>query len=535
MKSPNFSSLFYFLLLSSALSAASSATVNGKDYIQCLTTQFTNSASMIKVIYTPHNSSFTSVLNFSIQNLRFALPSLPKPSFIITSVDESQIQSVLSCSKEHGFQVRIRCGGHDFEGLSYISKVPFVLIDMINLRKIDVDAQNGTAWVEGGANLGELYYRIAEKSGIYAFPGGVCGTVGVGGLISGGGYGPLIRKYGLAADNVIDVRFMDSNGNIYDRTSIGEDVFWAIRGGIASNFGIILAWKLKLVRVPKTVTVFAVQRTLEQNATKLVHQWQSVAPRFDRDLYVRIQLLTVTQGGKRTIRVSFESLFLGRADRLLSIMKKSFPELGLVKKDCREMIWGKAAVFFAGNAAFPNGESLEILLNRTAPPKLYYKGKSDFVKVPIPVKGLEGIWKRFFQLEDGAANILMTPYGGKMDEYSESALPFPHRAGNLYMLYIGITWDANTTVATQNRRLDWLRKLYSYMGSYVSKNPRAAYINYNDLDIGVGTSYKEASVWGTRYFKNNFKRLVQIKTMIDPNNFFKHEQSIPVLPSKKFN
>ncbi|KAM7461115.1 hypothetical protein LguiA_029236 [Lonicera macranthoides] len=497
MKSPSFSSLFYFLLLSSALSAASSATVNGKDYIQCLTTQFTNSTSMIKVIYTPHNSSFTSILNFSIQNLRFALPSLPKPSFIITPVDESQIQSVLSCSREHGFQVRIRCGGHDFEGLSYISKVPFVLIDMINLRKIDVDAQNGTAWVEGGANLGELYYRIAKKSGIYAFLGGVWGTVGVGGLISGGGYGPLIRKYGLAADNVIDVSFMGSNGNIYDRTSIGEDVFWAIRGGIASNFGIILAWKLKLVRVPKTVTVFAVQRTLEQNATKLVHEWQSVAPRFDRDLYVRIQLLAVTQGGKKTIRVSFESLFLGRANRLLSIMKKSFPELGLVKKDCREMIWGKAAIFFAGNAAFPNGESLEILLNRTAPPKLYYKAKSDY--------------------------------------YSESALPFPHRAGNLYMLYIGITWDANTTVATQNRRLDWLRKLYSYLGSYVSKNPRAAYINYNDLDIGVGTSYKEASVWGTRYFKNNFKRLVQIMTMIDPDNFFKHEQSIPVLPSKKFN
>ncbi|MFS7924817.1 putative tetrahydroberberine oxidase [Helianthus anomalus] len=59
---------------------------------------------------------------------------------------------------------------------------------------------------------------------------------------------------------------------------MGEDLFWAIRGGGGSSFGIILSWKIKLVPVPETVTVFAVDRTLEQNLTKIIYKWQYVAP-----------------------------------------------------------------------------------------------------------------------------------------------------------------------------------------------------------------------------------------------------------------
>ncbi|KAJ7015310.1 Cannabidiolic acid synthase [Populus alba x Populus x berolinensis] len=43
------------------------------------------------------------------------------------------------------------------------------------------------------------------------------------------------------------------------------------------------------------------------------------------------------------------------------------------------------------------------------------------------------------------------------------------------------------------------------------------------------TSYKQARIWGTKYFKNNFDRLVHVKTKVDPANFFRNEQSIPPL------
>ncbi|KAJ9556706.1 hypothetical protein OSB04_011320 [Centaurea solstitialis] len=64
----------------------------------------------------------------------------------------------------------------------------------------------------------------------------------------------------------------------------------------------------------------------------------------------------------------------------------------------------------------------------------------------------------------------------------------------------------------------------------IHNSPRTAYLNmnYNDLDLGVGRSYLEArSSWGPKYFSNNFNRLVKVKTMVDPGNFYKHGKSIP--------
>ncbi|KAM7505052.1 hypothetical protein LguiB_003956 [Lonicera macranthoides] len=522
-----------FVLLFSFLFATSSAKYFSNyprnDFVQCLILHSTNSTSISQVIYTPNNSSYTSVLDLQLQNLRFATPTTPKPQVIVTPVEESQISSVIYCAKENGLQIRIRCGGHDFEGLSYVAQVPFVMLDMVNLRSIDVDVENATAWVQGGANLGEVYHRIAEKSSTLGFPGGTWSTVGVGGLISGGGYGTMKRKYGLAADNVIDARFMDVKGRILDRESMGEDLFWAIRGGGGSSFGVVLAWKLKLVAVPEVVTVFQVNRTLEENATSLVYKWQTVANQISDDLYMRVRLRSAvinSTSSNRTVRAVFEALYLGGVDSVLDLMHESFPELGLVREDCTATTWIRSTLEFSG---FSDTDPIDVMLNRTAPPRFYTKGKSDYVKTPIPIEGLEGIWKLFSELEVDGPNMVMTPYGGKMAEISESAIPFPHRAGNLYMLYEGVYWRPETSTLEQQRRLAWLRNLNKYLTPYVSKNPRESYVNYNDLDLGVGKNYLTARIWGRKYFKDNFNRLVQVKTMVDPDNFFRHEQSIPTL------
>ncbi|KAB1214946.1 Reticuline oxidase-like protein [Morella rubra] len=78
--------------------------------------------------------------------------------------------------------------------------MPFIVLDMFSLRDITIDIQIEIAWDEAGATVGELYYRIAEKSQVHAFPARACPTVGTGVHFSGGGYGNLMRKYGLPSN-----------------------------------------------------------------------------------------------------------------------------------------------------------------------------------------------------------------------------------------------------------------------------------------------------------------------------------------------
>ncbi|KAK9099407.1 hypothetical protein Syun_026452 [Stephania yunnanensis] len=182
----------FFLLASSP----SKALAQQHNFLQCVAS---HSNQSMPQLYVPKSPSFLSVLQSSIYNLRFTSPATPKPLFIITPNHESQIRAVVVCSKKHGLKITVRSGGHDFEGLSYRANVPFVLIDLVNFRTIDVNIKDNNAWVQAGATLGEVYYRIAEKSPVHGFPAGACPTVGVGGHISGGGFGLMVRKYGMAA------------------------------------------------------------------------------------------------------------------------------------------------------------------------------------------------------------------------------------------------------------------------------------------------------------------------------------------------
>ncbi|KAM7524805.1 hypothetical protein LguiA_014707 [Lonicera macranthoides] len=518
-----------FIFLVSFSKAALSGTHN--DFIQCLSPYSQNFTSISALIYTPNNSSYRPILLSSAQNLRPYSSALSNPLAIITPLYESQIQVIVQCSKLHGVEIRVRSGGHDYEGLSYISESPFIIVDLRNLRSIIINTEKNTAWVQAGATLGELYYSIAEKSRTLAFPAGVCPTVGVGGHFSGGGFGMISRKYGLAVDHIIDARMVDVNSQMLDRESMGEDLFWAIRGGGGASFGVILAWKINLISIPQNVTVFNVTRTLEQNVTKLVHRWQYIADKIDENLLIRLFLRSVnsSQNGNKTIEVSFTSMFVGGIETLLRIMQESFPELGLLREDCIEMSWVESIMYMA---QFPRDSPLDVLLSRNLQRRIFSKGKSDYVKEPISEKGLLGIWERLYE-EVGSAELQFTPYGGRMSEISESELPFPHRSGNIYMIHYGVGWGEEGIEA--RRHISWIRRLYNYMALYVSKSPRAAYMNYRDLDLGVNnkgnTSYTKASVWGTKYFKNNFNRLVHIKTKVDPANFFRNQQSIPSISS----
>ncbi|CAA0243385.1 putative tetrahydroberberine oxidase [Arabidopsis thaliana] len=495
-------------------------------FIECLRDRTTPENPITDVISIADNSTtFLSSYVSYTKNKRFSSPNFKKLLAIIAAKHVSHVQATVVCAKSNGIQLRIRSGGHDNEGFSYMSSVPFVILDMHNLRSIDVNLSRKNAWVQAGATLGELYVKINEASQTLAFPAGVCPTVGAGGHISGGGFGNLMRKFGITVDHVIDAQIIDVNGKLLNRAAMGEDLFWAIRGG-GSSFGVILSWKINLVEVPKILTVFKVNKTLEQGGTDILYKWQLVANKLPDSLFITAWPRTVNgpKPGERTIAVVFYAQFLGPTDKLMEIMDQSFPELGLGREDCHEMSWLNTTLFWAN---YPAGTPKSILLDRPPTNSLSFKSKSDFVKKPIPKKGLEKLWKTMFKF-NSSVSLQFNPYGGVMDRIPATATAFPHRKGNLFKVQYSTMWfDANATESS----LAMMNELFEVAEPYVSSNPREAFFNFRDIDIGSNpsgeTNVDEAKIYGSKYFLGNLKRLMDVKAKYDPDNFFKNEQSIP--------
>ncbi|KAK7331303.1 hypothetical protein VNO77_25525 [Canavalia gladiata] len=519
--------LLLITIFISIFSETSTSVELERGFLECFSSGLENSNSTAAVIFTKNSSSYASLLQSSIRNLRFMNNSVPKPYLIVTPRGLVHIQTAITCSLKQGLQVRVRSGGHDYEGLSYVSDVPFLIIDLMNLRSISIDINDESAWVQAGATLGELYYAIANVSKVHGFPAGSCPTVGIGGHLSGGGFGTIFRKYGLAADNVIDAEMVDVHGNLLNRTLMGEDLFWAIRGGGGSSFGVITAFKVKLVPVPPTVTIFNVPKTLDQGVGTLFQKWQTIADKLPGELFLHsvMEVANSSYNGGKTVIVSFTGLYLGTAENLLPLMQNNFEELGLQLNNFTEMSRIQSVLYFAG---YSINESSDILLQRNQTFRSF-KAKSDYVTEPIPIAGLEGLWN--ILVEENTPVLILTPYGGRMSEISGSETPFPHRNGSIYAIQYLVYWDSNEETP---KHIDWMRRLYAYMEPYVSKGPRGAYLNYRDLDLGMNRgntnyTYEEAKSWGLKYFKFNFERLARVKGEVDPGNFFWHEQSIPPL------
>lgn len=479
--------------------------------------------------------TYNRLLNFSIQNLRYAVSTAPKPVAIVVPQNQEELVNTVSCCREGSFVIRVRCGGHSYEGTSSVvsNGSPFVIIDMMSMNQVLVDLKSETAWVEGGATLGETYYAIAEESNVHGFSAGSCPTVGAGGHIAGGGFGLLSRKYGLAADSVVDALLIDADGRLLDREAMGEDVFWAIRGGGGGVWGIVYAWKIKLLKVPETVTSCIMSRPGTKSlVAELVYKWQFVAPRLDPSFYLSVFVGAGLLGEKETgVSASFKGFYLGSKREAMAILN-TFRELGVEDEECREMSWIESIVYFSGLA---EGSSISELKNRYLEDKYYFKAKSDYVRTPISMKGLSSALDILEKEPKGY--VILDPYGGEMERIRSDAIAFPHRKGNLFTIQYLVDWREDSP--RSHKYIRWIRGFYETMTQYVSQGPRAAYVNYMDLDLGVmgmvnnnsmsssGDPVEIARAWGEKYFLDNYERLVKAKTLIDPNNVFNNQQGIP--------
>jgi len=164
-----------------------------------------------------------------------------RPALIVRCADALDVSAAITFARAQGLEIAVRSGGHSVAGHSIGDGM---VIDLSAMKGIEIDVEGRVARLEPGLTWGEVAEALHPHGlGITA---GDTATVGVGGLTLGGGIGWMVRKYGLAIDNLRSVELVTADER-FVRASETEnaELFWAVRGG-GGNFGIATAFEFNL-------------------------------------------------------------------------------------------------------------------------------------------------------------------------------------------------------------------------------------------------------------------------------------------------
>jgi FAD/FMN-containing dehydrogenase len=165
-----------------------------------------------------------------------------RPCAIARCADARDVQLALQLARDHRVGATIRGGGHNVAGLAVRDDA--LLLDLGAMRAVAVNAELRAATVEGGALWRDVDAATA-RSGL-ATTGGLISTTGVGGFTLGGGAGWLMRRHGLACDNVMAAHVVLADGRSVRVTATEHpDLFWALRGG-AGGLGVVTHFEMRL-------------------------------------------------------------------------------------------------------------------------------------------------------------------------------------------------------------------------------------------------------------------------------------------------
>jgi len=206
------------------------------------------------------------------------------PAVIIRVKDVDDVVRVVNLARETGLPLAIRSGGHSVAGHSIADHG--IVLDLAGMRDLQIDVRGQTAWAEAGLTAGE-YTTAAAAHGL-ATGFGDTGSVGIGGLTTGGGVGYLVRKYGLTIDDLLAAEVVTADGQVLRvDADTNPDLFWAIRGG-GGNFGVVTRFQFRLHKVdsvyggmlflPATADVIASFMSLAESAPEELSAIANVMP-----------------------------------------------------------------------------------------------------------------------------------------------------------------------------------------------------------------------------------------------------------------
>lgn len=167
------------------------------------------------------------------------------PGAVVHCRTAEDVQDAIRAARERELPLSVRGGGHDWAGRALCAGV---VIDLSGMRNVALSADRRSATIAGGARAADVI-AVTDPVGL-AVVAGSASSVGIAGLTLGGGYGPLIGRFGLALDNMLAAEVVLADGRIVHADSdTNADLFWALRGG-GGNFGVVTAMRHRVHEMP---------------------------------------------------------------------------------------------------------------------------------------------------------------------------------------------------------------------------------------------------------------------------------------------
>jgi FAD/FMN-containing dehydrogenase len=165
-----------------------------------------------------------------------------RPAVIVRVADAADVATAIAAARELDLELAVRSGGHS--GAAHGTTEGGLVIDLRELNGLEIDPEARTAWAGSGLTAGEYTVAAAQQGLATGF--GDTGSVGLGGLITGGGIGYLSRRHGLTIDSLLAAEIVTADGQVLRADEERHpDLFWAIRGG-GGNVGVVTRFKLRL-------------------------------------------------------------------------------------------------------------------------------------------------------------------------------------------------------------------------------------------------------------------------------------------------
>ena len=407
------------------------------------------------------------------------------PAVIARCAGTGDVATAFAFAREHELEVAVRGGGHNPAGHCVLDGG--LVIDLSQLRTVDIDAESRIASAGGGATW--LDFDGASQAVGLVTPGGVVGSTGVCGLTLGGGIGHLTAQYGLSCDNLVGAELVTPAGDVVRAgPDENEELLWGLRGG-GGNFGV--ATRLEFLLHPLERVVggsFVYRGSGVRDALRRVRDLAAQSPRdlscsavigVDAELTPFLFLFPCYTGGD------------GDPEELAVLRAAS----GLVEDSVRAHSFVEQQSLIDS----PYGEN-----------RHYWKG--HFVR-ELPDELVDELFGRLVALGRSAGGVLIESLHGAMKDVDSSAgvVGFRDAAFNISVM---ADWQ---DPSLDEEQIEWARVTAAAIEPW---SLGGGYVNYMQDDEPIE---RIRATFGAEAFE----RLQALKSRYDPDNVLRRNQNIP--------